>query len=514
MNKDTILILDFGSQYTQLIARRVRELKVYSIIAPCTISLEEIKKIGPKAIILSGGPHSVYQEKAPTVNPGIFKSGLPILGICYGKQLLTKLLGGKVVAGAKREYGKAVMYIDNHQDLFFTLPAKITSWMSHGDKAKILPKGFIPLAHTDNTDYAAIADVKRKIYGVQFHPEVVHTEFGTQVISNFLFRIAECNANWQLDDFITSQVMEIRKQVGEKGKVLLGLSGGVDSSVAAVLLHKAIGSRLTCIFVNNGLLRADEADYVQKVFRGSFHINLKYVDASKSFLKKLQGVVDPEQKRKIIGHEFINVFEKAAKAVKGVGFLGQGTLYPDVIESIPFFGGPTAKIKSHHNVGGLPEKMKLKLVEPFRELFKDEVREIGKKLNVPEQIITRQPFPGPGLAVRIIGEITPERIKILQDADSKVEKIIRKHGLYEKIWQSFAVLLPLKTVGVMGDSRTYDNVIALRSVDSVDGMTADWTRLPYDVMEEISNTIINEVRGVNRVVFDISSKPPATIEWE
>jgi len=512
--KDTVLILDFGSQYTQLIARRVRELKVYSIIAPCTISCAEIKKIAPKALILSGGPHSVYEKYAPTLDEKILKLGLPILGICYGKQLLTKLLGGKVAVGKEREYGKAVMYIDSHEDLFFTLPAKITSWMSHADLVKTLPKGFIPLAHTENTPYAAVGDPKRKIYGVQFHPEVAHTELGLQIISNFLFRVCDCDANWQLDDFITSKIEDIRKQVGPKGKVLLGLSGGVDSSVAALLLHKAIGDRLTCIFVNNGLLRKDETGYVQRVFRGSFHINLKYVDASKSFLKLLEGVGDPEQKRKVIGHEFINVFEKAAKAVKGVAFLGQGTLYPDVIESIPFFGGPTAKIKSHHNVGGLPAKMKLKLVEPFRELFKDEVREIGKKLGVPPAIITRQPFPGPGLAVRIIGEITRERIKILQAADSKVEKIIRQHGLYELIWQSFAVLLPLKTVGVMGDSRTYDNVIALRSVDSVDGMTADWTRLPYAVLEEISNTIINEVRGVNRVVFDISSKPPATIEWE
>lgn len=514
MNKDTILILDFGSQYTQLIARRIRELKVFSVICPYNITFEKIKQINPKGIILSGGPSSVYKKNAPLVDKNIFKIGVPILGICYGKQLLIKMLGGSVCAATSREYGNATMYIDNHQDLFFTLPAKITSWMSHGDMAKKLPKGFLSLAHTDTTPFAAVGNKEKKIYGVQFHPEVVHTQFGTQMIANFLFRICECQANWQLSDFIETKIKEIRSQVGKNGKIILGLSGGVDSSVAAVLLNKAIGKRLICIFVNNGLLRKNEADYVRKVFSQSFKINLHYIDASKSFLSLLKGVIDPEEKRKIIGHEFINVFETAARKIKGVNFLGQGTLYPDVIESVSFFGGPTAKIKSHHNVGGLPKDMKFKLVEPFRELFKDEVREIGKTLNVPLNIVTRQPFPGPGLAVRIIGEVTPQRIKILQEADAKVEEIIRKHNLYESIWQAFAVLLPLKTVGVMGDKRTYENVVAIRSVNSLDGMTADWTQLPYPVLGEISNEIINKVKGINRVVFDISSKPPATIEWE
>ena len=511
---NAILILDFGSQYTQLIARRVRELKVFSIIEPCVLDLKKIKRYRPKGIILSGGPNSVYDKNAPGIDKKIFELGVPILGICYGKQLLTHSLGGKVKPSQEREYGKAVMFIDSHHDLFFTLPSKITSWMSHGDAVKTLPAGFAKLAHTDNTAYAAIGDTRKKIYGVQFHPEVVHTEYGSQIISNFLFRICGCNADWQLEDFIETTIKQIRKQVGPSGKVILGLSGGVDSSVAAVLINRAIGKRLTCIFVNNGLLRKGEAENVQKLFAQNFKINLRYVDASRSFLKLLEGVVDPEKKRKIIGHEFINVFNAEALEVEGVNFLAQGTLYPDVIESIPAFGGPTAKIKSHHNVGGLPEKMRLKLVEPFRELFKDEVREIGRKLGVPEQIITRQPFPGPGLAVRIVGEITGERIRLLQEADSKVEQIIRKHGLYEKIWQSFTVLLPLKTVGVMGDKRTYENVAALRCVNSTDGMTADWTRLPYEVLEEISNEIINKVKGINRVVFDISSKPPATIEWE
>jgi GMP synthase (glutamine-hydrolysing) len=510
----TVLILDFGSQYTQLIARRVRELEVYSIIEPCTVGIEKIRKIKPQAIILSGGPASVYDKGAPAIDARIFKMGIPILGICYGMQTTMKTLGGKVHASAEREYGKAAMQIDDHKDLFFSLPAKITSWMSHGDSTEKLPKGFDVLAHTSNTKFAAVGNRKQKLFGVQFHPEVVHTEQGLQIISNFLFRVADCKPDWELGDFIERKIADIRKQVGSKGKIILGLSGGVDSSVAAVLLHKAVGKRLTCIFVDNGLLRKGEISYVREVFEESFKMNLTVVDAGERFLKKLAGVVDPEQKRKIIGHEFIAVFDEEAQKVKNVGFLAQGTLYPDVIESVPFFGGPTAKIKSHHNVGCLPEKMKLKLVEPFRELFKDEVRAIGRKLNVPEKIVTRQPFPGPGLAVRIIGDITKDRLHVLKEADARIEAIIRKHGLYEKIWQSFGVLLPIKTVGVMGDQRTYENVVALRSVNSVDGMTADWTRLPYEVLEEISSTVINNVRGVNRVVFDISQKPPSTIEWE
>ncbi|MBU2044915.1 MAG: glutamine-hydrolyzing GMP synthase [Candidatus Omnitrophica bacterium] len=513
MKKDTILILDFGSQYTQLIARRVRELKVFSIIESCQVDLKTIKRIKPKGIILSGGPHSVYEKKAPSLDKEIFKLGIPILGICYGMQILVKTLGGGVGESKKREYGRAPMYLDDHQDLFFSMPAKITSWMSHTDKVSSLPKGFKVLAHTGNTQYAAIGDQTRRIYGVQFHPEVVHTDMGIQVISNFLFRICDCFANWQLEDFISEQIEKIKKQAGNKN-VICGLSGGVDSSTAAVMIHQAIGRKLKCIFVNNGVLRKNEVKQVIDIFKGHYKIDLRYVDASQAFLKKLKGVVDPEQKRKIIGHEFIHTFEAEAKKIKDVEFLVQGTLYPDVIESIPFFGGPTAKIKSHHNVGGLPSKMKLKLIEPFRELFKDEVRGIAKILKLPEAIVNRHPFPGPGLAVRIIGEIKPSELKILREADAILEKIMKASGLYDATWQAFCVLLPLKTVGVMGDKRTYEHVVAIRAVTSSDGMTADWAKLPHQVLDEISNSIINKVRGINRVVFDISSKPPATIEWE
>ncbi len=513
MKTDTILILDFGSQYAQLIARRVRELKVFSVIEPCTISVEKIRRIKPKAIILSGGPHSVYEKNAPGLNKEILKLGIPILGICYGMQVLVKTLSGEVTESKKREYGRAQMYFDDHKDLFFSLGPKIVSWMSHTDQVAKLPKGFKVLAHTLNTKFAAIGNRVKKIYGVQFHPEVIHTEMGTQIISNFLFRIVECFANWQLEDFISEQIKQIRRKTKNKN-VILGLSGGVDSSTAAVLLNKAIGRRLKCIFVNNGVLRKAEATKVKKVFRDHFKIDLHYVDASKDFLAKLKGVVDPEKKRKIIGHEFIKVFEAEAKRIKNVEYLVQGTLYPDVIESVSFFGGPSACIKSHHNVGGLPLDMKLKLIEPFRQIFKDEVREVAKILKLPQDIINRHPFPGPGLAVRIIGEITPARLKILREADAIFEKIIKKNGLYEKIWQAFCVLLPLKTVGVMGDKRTYESVIAIRAVNSLDGMTADWSKIPHSVLNDISNEIINKVRGVNRVVLDISSKPPATIEWE
>ena len=513
MRKDTILILDFGSQYTQLIARRVRELKVFSVIEPCSVSLEKIKKINPKGIILSGGPHSVYEVNPPSFKGEIFGLDVPILGICYGMQILVKVLKGKVKEAKKREYGRAQMYIDKHQDLFFSMPAKIVSWMSHTDKVVELPKDFCQLAHTGNTKFAAIGNDKKKIYGVQFHPEVIHTDLGIQIISNFLFRIAKCFAGWQLEDFVEEQIREIREKVGNKN-VILGLSGGVDSSTAAALLHKAIGKKLKCIFVNNGVLRKNEAAQVKKIFKGHLKIDLRYVDASRSFLSKLKGVIDPEAKRKIIGHEFIRVFENEAKKIKNADFLVQGTLYPDVIESVSFFGGPTAKIKSHHNVGGLPLGMKLKLIEPFRQLFKDEVREIAKILGLPANIIGRHPFPGPGLAVRIIGDVTSQRLRILRDADAIFEKIIKKRGLYDKIWQAFCVLLPLKTVGVMGDKRTYEFVAAIRAVDSLDGMTADWSKIPHNVLDEISNSIINKVRGINRVVLDISSKPPATIEWE
>lgn len=512
-DKDIILILDFGSQYTQLIARRVRELKVFSVIEPCNTDIEKIKAINPKGIILSGGPHSVYEKGAPGLKKEILNLGIPVLGICYGMQIIVKTLQGRVSPAKKREYGRAEMYIDNHEDLFFSLPAKIVSWMSHTDQAVKLPTGFKAIAHTSHTKFAAAANKQKKLYGVQFHPEVVHTECGTQIISNFLFRICECFANWQLEDFIAGQINEIKKRVGTKS-VICGLSGGVDSSTAAVLVHKAIGNRLKCIFVNNGVLRKGEVQEVINIFRGHFKIDLHYTDASEVFLKKLNKVVDPEEKRKIIGHEFIRVFDRQAHKIKHADFLVQGTLYPDVIESTSFFGGPTSRIKSHHNVAGLPLNMKLKLIEPFRQLFKDEVREIAKILKLPEAIISRHPFPGPGLAVRIVGEITKARLNILREADALLEEIIRKHNLYKDLWQVFCVLLPLKTVGVMGDRRTYEHVVAIRAVNSFDGMTADWAKIAPEVLGEISNAIINKVRGVNRVVFDISSKPPATIEWE
>ena len=513
MIKDTILILDYGSQYTQLIARRVRELKVFSIIEPCNTGIEKIKQINPKAIILSGGPHSVYEKGAPGIDRRIFTLGIPVLGICYGMQLMVKVLGGKVKEGKKREYGRAAMDVDNRRDLFFSLPKQIITWMSHTDQARSIPKGFLSIAHTSNTEFAAIADPQRKLYGVQFHPEVAHTENGLQIISNFLFRIAGCSANWQLEDFVAAQIREIRKRVG-KNNVILGLSGGVDSSTAAVLLNRAIGKQFKCIFVNNGLLRKDEAHQVITMFKRHYHLDLHYADAAEDFLKKLAGVADPEQKRKIIGHEFIRVFEAQAKKVKNARFLVQGTLYPDVIESTSAFGGPTARIKAHHNVGGLPKNMKLSLIEPFRQLFKDEVRAIAKILELPDAVIKRHPFPGPGLAVRIIGDVTANRLRVLREADKIVDRVIRENNLYDEIWQLLCVLLPLKTVGVMGDKRTYENVLAVRAVTSVDGMTADWAKIPHKVLDEISNSVINKVRGINRVVYDISSKPPATIEWE
>jgi len=514
INLDKILILDFGSQYTQLIARRIREQKVYCEIHPFNYNLDEIKKLDPKGIILSGGPSSVYDESAPICSEQLFSLGMPVLGICYGMQLMSYLLGGKVTRSDKREYGRAIIEITEPTGVFegFKTSENISVWMSHGDKVDAIPSGFSQIAHTSNTLFAAIAHAERKLYGLQFHPEVLHTNCGMDILKNFIFKVCGCSPNWNIKNFIDSQLAEIREKVGNKN-VICGLSGGVDSSVAAVLIHKAIGDQLKCIFVNNGVLRTNEAEKVVKIFRDNFKIDLIYVDAEERFLDKLKNIVDPEEKRKIIGHEFISVFDEEAKKIENVEFLAQGTLYPDVIESISF-KGPSATIKSHHNVGGLPEKMNLKLVEPFKELFKDEVRLVGKELELPPEIINRQPFPGPGLAIRIIGDVTKEKLDILRKADVIVLEEMKKSGWYGKVWQSFAVLLPVKSVGVMGDDRTYENTAALRIVESADGMTADWVHLPYDILALISNRLINEVKGINRVVYDISSKPPSTIEWE
>ena len=512
---EKILILDFGSQYTQLIARRVRELKVYCEIHPCTMPLDAVRAFGAKAIILSGGPNSVYEEGAPSIDKGVFELDLPVLGICYGEQLTCHLLGGRVEAGTKREYGRAPLTIERPGMLFqgFEKGEAIQVWMSHGDVVKTVPDGFETIGSNPSTPFAAIEHPTRRIWGIQFHPEVTHTPRGGQVLRNFLYNIAGCTGTWSMHGFVESKVAEIRDQVGRDGRVLLGLSGGVDSSVAAVLIHKAIGDRLQCVFVDNGLLRKDEAVKVERVFRGHFKIPLTVVDASKRFLDRLAGVVDPELKRKGIGEVFVRVFEDEAKKLGTFKWLAQGTLYPDVIESVSF-KGPSAVIKSHHNVGGLPEKMDLKLLEPLRELFKDEVRVLGREMGMPDEVILRQPFPGPGLAVRILGEVTKERCDVLREADDIVVSEIKAAGLYHKIWQSFSVLLPVKTVGVMGDARTYQDVIAVRAVHSTDGMTADWVQLPYDLLAKISNRIVNEVHGVNRVVYDVSSKPPSTIEWE
>jgi len=512
-HKDFILILDFGSQYTQLIARRIRENKVFSKIVPYNISAEEIKKQSPKGLILSGGPMSVYDDHAPLPKQEIFKLGLPILGICYGLQAISQLFGGQVKRSKEREFGQAELFVDSNRDLFANLPTNLTCWMSHSDAITKLPSGFVTIAHTLNAPTAAFANRSKKIFGVQFHPEVAHTQRGAQILANFVYQICGCFPRWTMDKFVNNTLKQIQETVGKK-RAILGLSGGVDSSVTAMLIQKAIGKNLQCIFVDNGLLRKNEAASVQRTFKGTFNMNLTSVDASQRFLHRLKNVEDPELKRKIIGDEFVRVFQETAKKFKNVGFLAQGTLYPDVIESVSPLGGPSATIKSHHNVGGLPKSLKLGLVEPLRELFKDEVRVIGKHLGLPETILHRQPFPGPGLAIRIIGEVTKERIAILQEADERVLDEVKKAGLYNEIWQSFAVLLPIKTVGVMGDQRTYENVIALRCVSSVDGMTADWVKLPYDLLGKIANRIINEVAGVNRVVYDISSKPPSTIEWE
>jgi len=512
---DKILILDFGSQYTQLIARRVRECRIYSEIHPYDIPMDRVKSLSPKGIIFSGGPASVYEKNAPLCDPAILRMGIPVLGICYGMQLIAQLLGGEVIHSEKREYGKAKLTLDRGGKLFRGLGRKGSQWvvwMSHGDHVKTLPPGFHTIAHSKNTPLAAIEESQKRIYGLQFHPEVVHTQRGLDLIKNFLFHICECSNLWTIESFLEQTSHDLKKRIGS-GKVICGLSGGVDSTVVALLLHQAVGDRLQCIFVNNGLLRKNEASQVVNLFRYHFKIPLIHIDAENSFLKKLEGVIDPEDKRKKIGKEFISIFEREARKIGGVEYLAQGTLYPDVIESVSS-KGPSATIKSHHNVGGLPEKMKLKLVEPLRELFKDEVRQLGKVLGLPDEIIKRQPFPGPGLAIRIVGEVSKERLKILRAADEIVMKEMEEYGFLDRVWQSFAVLLPVKTVGVMGDERTYENVIALRVVGSQDGMTADWVRLPYKILEHLSNRIINEVKGVNRVVYDISSKPPSTIEWE
>ncbi|TRZ48485.1 glutamine-hydrolyzing GMP synthase [bacterium] len=513
MNRQTIVILDFGSQYTQLIARRVRNSKVFSKIIPYNTPTKEIAAMAPKGLILSGGPASVTDKKSPYPDKGIFKLGVPVLGICYGMQVIAEMLGGKVKHTKGRQYGKIELFINENRDLFAQLPGNFTCWASHGDYVSKVPAGFRASAHTMNAPVMAISNRQRKIYGVQFHPEVTHTEKGNQILSNFLFKICGCTSRWTMQSFVKESIAIIKKTVG-RDRVVLGLSGGVDSAVAAILIHKAIGRNLRCIFVDNGLLRKDEPQQIKGIFRNNFHLNLDYVDRSKRFLVRLKDIVDPEAKRKIIGEEFIRVFEEEAQKVKHAKYLGQGTLYPDVIESLSPIGSPSSRIKSHHNVGGLPAHMKLKLIEPLRELFKDEVRLIAKELNLPENVIYRQPFPGPGLAVRIIGEVTEDRLRLLREVDQRVVEEIKSAGLYEQVWQSFAVLLPIKSVGVMGDERTYENVVALRCVTSLDGMTADWVKLPYEVLEKMSNRIINEVKGVNRVVYDISSKPPATIEWE
>ncbi len=510
---EMIPILDFGGQYTQLIARRVREKGVFSELVRPDISPDELRKLKAKGLILGGGPSSVYEPGAPKCDPKIFDLGIPILGICYGMQLGAQVLGGQVKPAKAREFGRAKLSVTSDDPLVHGLPKDTSVWMSHGDQVQELPKDFVALATTPTCPFAAARHRSRPFYGVQFHPEVTHTPRGEQIFQNFIYDICKCAGNWTMDNFIEQTVKRVRQQVGN-GKVICGLSGGVDSSVVAALLHKAIGDQLICIFVDNGLLRKNERELVESTFRDHFHIDLRVSDASQQFLKELAGVTDPQQKRKIIGKEFIEAFKREAQSISGAKFLAQGTLYPDVIESGHGYAGTAANIKLHHNVGGLPEQLGFELVEPLRELFKDEVRRVGQTLGLPENLVWRHPFPGPGLAVRVIGEITPQRLSVLRDADEIVLEELIAADLYRKTAQVFAVLLPIATVGVMGDARSYDSVIAIRAVESQDFMTADWARIPYDVLAAMSNRIINEVRGVNRVVYDISSKPPATIEWE
>ncbi|HKB86420.1 MAG TPA: glutamine-hydrolyzing GMP synthase [Ignavibacteriaceae bacterium] len=511
-HKENILIIDFGSQYTQLITRRVREENVFSEIYPHTITLQKVKELTPSGIILSGGPMSVYDEGAPKIDPAILNLGIPVLGICYGLQFISLSLGGKVEPARDREYGKALLKIKSHSPIFEDVKKESFVWMSHGDYLKSPPSGFSIIAVSDHSPVCAMADENKKIYGLQFHPEVMHTEEGKKIIHNFLFNICGCIGSWTTGNFIHDKIDEVIRKTGN-AKVICALSGGVDSTVAAVLVDKAIGKNLTCIHINTGMMRKNESENILKMFEEKFNLRVEYVDASEKFLSRLADISDPETKRKIIGNTFIEVFEEEAKKIENVKFLVQGTLYPDVIESVSVKGA-SFTIKTHHNVGGLPEKMKLSLIEPFRELFKDEVRKVGRNLGIPESFINRHPFPGPGLAVRIIGDITKPKLDILREADDIFINEIKASGIYDDIWQAFAVLLSIQSVGVMGDARTYENVLALRAVNSSDGMTADWFRFDHDFLAEVSNKIINKVRGVNRVVYDISSKPPSTIEWE
>ncbi|WP_373432675.1 glutamine-hydrolyzing GMP synthase [Propionispora sp. 2/2-37] len=509
-HSELIIIMDFGGQYSQLIARRVRECGVYCEIVPFNTAIEKIAGMNPRGILFSGGPSSVYGDNAPVCDTKIFEIGIPVLGICYGMQFMAHTLGGKVAHAATREYGNTRLYLDGYEGIFTEISNETQVWMSHGDYIEAAPAGFSVTAHTNSTPVAAMANEQKRIYGVQFHPEVVHTPEGMKMLRNFLFNICGCTGDWNMGSFVDKAIQAIREQVGNK-RVLCALSGGIDSSVAAVLVHRAVGDQLTCVFVNHGFLRKGEPEQVVKTFRDGFKMNLVYANVVDRFMKRVDGVTDPEQKRKIIGEEFIRVFETEAAKLGKIDFLVQGTLYPDVVES----GTATAAvIKSHHNVGGLPEDMQFELVEPLRELFKDEVRALARELNLPEDIVWRQPFPGPGLAIRIIGEITEERLEILRDADAIVHQEIKAAGLYRKVWQSFAILPAMKSVGVMGDERTYAYTVGLRIVSSEDGMTADWVRLPYEVLDTISRRIVNEVKGVNRVVYDITSKPPSTIEWE
>ncbi|EFA70316.1 glutamine-hydrolyzing GMP synthase [Cylindrospermopsis raciborskii] len=518
-DRQMIVILDFGSQYSELIARRIRETQVYSEVLSYRITPEEIRKMNPKGIILSGGPRSVYSDYAPQCDPEIWELGIPILGVCYGMQLMVNELGGKVTQADRGEYGKASLLIDEPTHLLTNVENGVIMWMSHGDSVTTMPPGFELLAHTENTCCAAIANHQRKLYGVQFHPEVVHSQGGLALIRNFVYHICDCEPSWTTAAFVENAIQEIRAKVSDR-RVLLALSGGVDSSTLAFLLHKAIGDQLTCVFIDQGFMRKLEPERLLKLFQEQFHIPVEYVNARDRFINAIAGVTDPEEKRRRIGHEFIRVFEETSKRLGHFDYLAQGTLYPDVIESAgtnvdPKTGERVAvKIKSHHNVGGLPKDLRFKLVEPLRKLFKDEVRKVGRSLGLPEEIVQRQPFPGPGLAIRILGEVTAERLNILRDADLIVRQEINQRNLYNQYWQAFAVLLPIRSVGVMGDQRTYAYPVVLRIVTSEDGMTADWARVPYDVLEAISNRIVNEVKGVNRVVYDITSKPPGTIEWE